>query len=293
MTRFDTSPQALFDPGAASSYFDAVHRPELAFAPAAAEFTPVNAWYLAELSRLIYNKADDHGTFLESVGLRVRASFEQRGVQCGIVEGSAAEGGPFRVVVFRGTDNLKNWLTNLDVRLEPWRGGGRVHLGFRNALDRVWPEVEDCLSAWEGRIVFAGHSLGGALATLAASARPPDAVYTFGSPRVGDSEFARTLSDVRLFRVINALDMVTGVPPADPPSPFRHAGDRYWMTEENELVVEPQSEDAAKTGVLRFLPQEPGKWKELFGTFTQRFTDHAPVNYVARLERLMDTERRQ
>jgi len=41
--------------------------------------------------------------------------------------------------------------------------------------------------------IFTGHSLGGALAMLAASYWPPEQVHTFGCPRVGNSGFVKTV----------------------------------------------------------------------------------------------------
>jgi hypothetical protein len=62
-----------------------------------------------------------------------------------------------------------------------------------------------------------GHSLGAAVATVAADALPATGgVYTFGSPRVGDGDFAaafnRRFAD-RSFRYVDDHDAVTRVPP--------------------------------------------------------------------------------
>ena len=66
-----------------------------------------------------------------------------------------------------------------------------------------------------------GHSLGGALATLAAARfalemdKPVRGIYTFGQPRVGDREFARIFDaelKQRFFRFVNNSDIVTRIP---------------------------------------------------------------------------------
>ena len=73
-------------------------------------------------------------------------------------------------------------------------GPGKVHLGIATALDFVWDSFKDRISA-DRPLFITGHSLGGGLATLAAArlsqGRDVHGVYTFGSPRVGDSEFAQ------------------------------------------------------------------------------------------------------
>ena len=103
------------------------------------------------------------------------------------------------VVVFRGTDDVTDWLYNLNAQ-KAKHHWGCVHQGFLGAWfaikRQVLAEVEG------GEVLFAGHSLGGALATLAAADVPGQtrAVVTFGSPRVGDAEFvdeyAKTLAGV-------------------------------------------------------------------------------------------------
>jgi pimeloyl-ACP methyl ester carboxylesterase len=70
-------------------------------------------------------------------------------------------------------------------------------------------------------VTICGHSLGGALATLLAldlaanTAFAEPAVYTYGSPRTGDSLFAATYDQVvkNSYRVTNRLDVVTALPP--------------------------------------------------------------------------------
>ncbi|KAK6013790.1 triacylglycerol lipase, partial [Ostertagia ostertagi] len=72
---------------------------------------------------------------------------------------------------------------------------------FLNGHLVLWPPVEKVLKNpdyAEYKVVFTGHSLGGALAALAAARtakqglRPGDKItmYTYGQPRVGDAQFA-------------------------------------------------------------------------------------------------------
>src|SRR3954468_25068953 len=80
--------------------------------------------------------------------------------------------------------------TNLAFLPATWGTGGRVDGGFAAALEQAWPRISIALDkAPEGRIIYTGHSLGGALTVLASSRRKPSRAYTFGAPRVGDAEF--------------------------------------------------------------------------------------------------------
>lgn len=125
-------------------------------------------------------------------------------------------------LTFRGTDpDPRDWIT--DARFRPVKGelGGRVHSGFHDALDAVWVDMTEIVAMAGGRAIWvAGHSLGAALATLAA-ARIIEAggtiagVYTYGQPRTGLRDF-RSAYDDKLkeitFRVVNHIDLVTRVP---------------------------------------------------------------------------------
>jgi hypothetical protein len=100
--------------------------------------------------------------------------------------------------------------------------------------------------------------LGGALATLAASLRPPRAVYTFGAPRTGDAAFAETLANVPVFNVSNPRDVVTALPPAGRWTRFTHAGT-------NIINIE------------HFPPHRA------FAQAPSFLAGHAPLNYTAQL----------
>ena len=95
-----------------------------------------------------------------------------------------------------------------------------MHQGFWQTLDQAWEQVLSQVRpelAKGGQLWVTGHSLGGALAVLAAArlsgeSMAPSAVYTFGAPRVGDSDFGRAYP-APLYRVENGNDIVCHVPP--------------------------------------------------------------------------------
>jgi hypothetical protein len=133
-------------------------------------------------------------------------------------------------VAFRGTepDQPSDVFDDAKFPLVGWDGSGAlVHQGFRDAVARVWALVEPQITVLSPThsVWFTGHSLGAALATLAASRFVNTAgVCTFGSPRVGDHEFATAFSTrfgARALRYVADTDVVTHVPPPLP-LPYKH-----------------------------------------------------------------------
>ncbi|AUF82676.1 class 3 lipase [Tetraselmis virus 1] len=110
-----------------------------------------------------------------------------------------------------------------------------VHKGFNELYNQVHPSVVSILEEYKPtRVVFCGHSLGGALATLAAAitaVENPDTVvdcYTFGSPQVGDQLFVNTFNEnvATSVRVVNPYDLV----PYSLSSQFGHVKGGYYVT---------------------------------------------------------------
>jgi predicted lipase len=102
-------------------------------------------------------------------------------------------------------------------------GKEKVHAGFLAAYATVRQDVVSTVSVLlkqKKREVFVtGHSLGAALATLAAydissTCRVDAGLYTFGSPRVGNPLFAKNFNArvTRAYRVKNGDDAVGCVP---------------------------------------------------------------------------------
>jgi alpha-beta hydrolase superfamily lysophospholipase len=130
-------------------------------------------------------------------------------------------------------------------------------------LDRLVPDLDEPL-------FLTGHSLGGALATLAASRWPARACYTFGAPRVGDGAFARTLR-APLYRVVNGQDVVPRVPPASDLLGFADAGELH------QLGAAAASDEVTPRDLAERLDER--RWFDP----APFLADHAPASYVARL----------
>lgn len=132
-------------------------------------------------------------------------------------------------VVFRGTKTIPEWISDAtftQVPYPPVGDGGRTETGFTDVYDTIGGAIVDevnrlAASSAYTMLYVTGHSLGAALATLAA----PDlaratrftapVLYNFASPRVGDPAFAALVDDLPTsWRVANTNDEVPKLPPA-------------------------------------------------------------------------------
>lgn len=292
-----TSWKALVDPGAADDFFEIDGLPAFD-ARARSQYSPGNALWLAETSRLVYrvDAQSRRGYFAERAGLEEIRFFDR-----GATQGALLRGRGFALLAFRGTLGARDWLSDLDCPTVPWEGGGKVHQGFKRQLDRVWEEVRHELDEVDDVPVFyTGHSLGAALATLAAARRfredgaPPAALYTFGSPRVGTAELARAFPAAFLHcRVVNDRDVVATVPPRRLSeqvfgAAYHHVGVRFHL---HDGALERGAPD--DDGSPSFLDDLAGRWREELARIREAgvwsciepLMDHAPVNYTAAIEK--------
>ena len=290
---FDNSWDAVLRPGKATVYFDVLGNTQ--FEPDSSSYSKTNAWWLAELCRLIYRQGSDElddaagptrKEVLAAVKLEEVDFFNERDTEAALIKPIDGSGNRFAVLVLRGTNSATDWLTNFNAIPDSWKGIGRVHKGFAEAFDLVWDKIKASLEKNvlpDCRLFIAGHSLGGALATLVASLRKPHALYTFGSPRVGDTAFGATLAGLNAFRVVNNRDVVTTVPP---PAPFHHVGKLHYITHDGDMLISPDDETVARDRLKRdWASLASLDWTKLFTNAPEPFADHAPVNYVAHLER--------
>jgi triacylglycerol lipase len=121
------------------------------------------------------------------------------------------------VVAFPGTDNIPSWIADLDIETVYVPGVGKVHKGFLDAWQAIRVPV---LAAIAGHpVTFVGHSLGAALALMAAadvtvSGNPPAAVYGFEPPRVcAGPAMLDLLKAIPILLTKNGNDIVPDVPP--------------------------------------------------------------------------------
>lgn len=127
----------------------------------------------------------------------------------------------FVVLSFRGTEptELKDIKADAHATLTKCVTEGKVHSGFHTAFNLIEMDINQALKKFTNLPLFiTGHSLGGALATIAAKrithAGGNAACYTFGAPRVSDDHWLMTMK-TPIYRVVNSSDGVTMVPPPD------------------------------------------------------------------------------
>ena len=212
------SARLLFFPSWDTEYIHFEHAADFPFT-CDPGFSPIRAWWLADAALLAYWPPEQvPGTFARA-GFPHTEFFTNGSTQCYVASNHDAA-----IVTFRGTEitQLEDSLADGGIKLVRWDGDGRVHQGFLGALDDVWDGLRAHLQTLGGRTVwFTGHSLGAALATLAArrwtrTDRPASGIYTIGSPRVGDRVFADEFDATFVeacFRYANGTDDVTDLPP--------------------------------------------------------------------------------
>jgi triacylglycerol lipase len=220
------------------------------------------------------------------------------------------------MVAFRGSeapttlDGFKDWLlTNANNYLILPAGqsgtefvaagvGARFHRGFLDALETVWAPlsaaVNEAIASKERPVWVTGHSLGGALALLAAWRFNRNfvalrEVVTFGSPMIGNAAaseaFARELP-VKIFRYIDIEDLVPHLPSVSlVANAYSHCSNEVSMGAV-QAAAAALSEFA---GGQPSLPGEdaglgPAAVDHIWGMVESRIASHMIANYQARVE---------
>lgn len=180
------------------------------------------------------------------------------------------------VLSFRGTSSKGDVIADLKARMKPEAQGAKVHRGFKGELDKLWPGIEKALAKVD-TLYVTGHSLGAAMATIAAS-RIQDkvlALVTFGSPRVGTRAFVNGLK-VTHYRVQNNCDDVTKVPLLL--MGYRHHGTHIYMNYYGEF------KDFSSWQKIKDMIRSRIKARRKGSKFSGVF-DHMMARYIAKLEK--------
>lgn len=275
---YDHTWQAIWNIGETAEYF--LHKlPK--FDTNISSFSTVNAWWLAEISRLTYK----HGRKTRKNILEENGFFDvmemTTGRSCGLFcSGYDINNNLFHILAFKGTDSLHDWVGNFTMLPSKWQYGGIVHKGFIDAYTLIENYVK--LGAEnKSKIYITGHSLGGALSILATTeiGKSVSAVYTFGAPKVGDKAFNDLLKNIPIYRIANENDIVTKIPPIKNIMNIEHAGEAIYFNQSGML----SSQKTATSNVTDNI-----KWRKNISQLLDPpmfISDHAPINYVSNIYR--------
>ena len=212
------------------------------------------AWILASMAQLAYDQFEDGGDAreifiakLKGGGFELLDEFHDKdiGVQAFL---AANIRNKYVVLAFRGTEvteraDIKADIMVRKISAKTVQGAMlRIHTGFNNAYLQIHADIEKSLLAKldDRPLYITGHSLGGALATVATKLLENKkifrdqiaACYTFGSPRVGNKVFVRDFK-CPIYRVVNTTDIVTIMPTLG----YYHVGDvRFLLRKLGEVM---------------------------------------------------------
>ena len=202
-------------------------------------------------------------------------------------------------IIFRGTLNLEDWVNDatyqqnayieskqttnsqisVNYRVARKNTNGQtglsyielpasIHKGFYTIYNKIKTTLIDKLAELDPNktknIVIAGHSLGSAVATICAAdlyalGYKNCVTYVFASPRVGNEKFSDIIKNVKLYSIMNNLDVVPTMPTAvspnfgdeNQPNTFNESGTIFRFSENWKSIYNNHSLKIHNT----FLPE--------------------------------------
>ncbi|MGC6482353.1 MAG: lipase family protein [Synechococcus sp.] len=253
---------------------------------------------MARLSQVAYLSHDDGRPDEEAILANLQAEDPRFMSVTGASKNSAqailVEHIHYFVLAFRGTDQKADWVDNLNLGVKE-TDFGKFHRGFLGSLDDVWPslwakyqelrkinlgQIDEAGPSRRRPLFLTGHSLGGAMATVAAARlldldHPFISCYTFGQPRAVDRK-TRIAFDIvakdRFFRFQNNSDIVSRVPARA--LGYSHVGECIYISEEGEIHRDPGF-------WFRFLDTIDGAIESAKKLQLDVIIDHKMDNYLA------------
>lgn len=247
-----------------------------------------NAYWMARLAHKIYQSQSDDA-FPDESGILSDLKSEDPGFQSvhGFSKNSAqaalVEHETYLAFVFRGTDQAIDWIDNLNAFPEQALFGS-FHRGFLHSVHDIWGllfETYTKLNAQKPRGLFlTGHSLGGAMATVASSILIHEdeaftATYTFGQPRVVTRDTARVYNveaKDKTYRFQNNNDIVTRAPARM--MGYSHVGTFLYINQQRQIQQDPGR-------WLQFLDSTSGAMESLKVSGIDAVEDHGMDHYLA------------
>lgn len=237
----------------------------------------------AELSQIAYMPPEPALTCVRKIGFEESLYFDRDGAQAYRFQNEHD-----CVIVCRGTEptewnDVKADANAVAVLAETI---GRVHSGFKQEVDDLWPMLEPAVEGSSKPLWFAGHSLGGAMATvcarrcrLAKNTPHPEGVFTYGSPRVGDRAYVNYCRLVH-YRWVNNNDIVTRVPPTW--WGYRHGG--------REMYIDSRGRVRDVEGWRRVVDRLRGFFDGLRHFRIDHFSDHSIEHYIAHIHAAVEKQ---
>jgi triacylglycerol lipase len=191
---------------------------------------------LAELAMIAYNDQAEAQRAAAAIGFFEAQLLEHDGSQA-----FWFRSGHDVVVACRGTEpsEWNDLQADANATMAVLGTLGNVHSGVNREVDDLWPQLQQILRDSSRRIWFCGHSLGGAMATIAAyrctttgDLANPEELHTFGSPRVGCRRYVRH-ADMTHYRWVHNNDVVTRVPPFW--MGYRHCGQEIYLDRDGRI----------------------------------------------------------
>jgi triacylglycerol lipase len=187
---------------------------------------------LANDSLLAYTQLNDPSQFIMPPGYMLLAEFVADVFGNFEPFGYLMQSATDAVLAFRGTDDFPDAIADIRYNQAPYpydASAGATHIGFTTVYGSTRDAVQAAVTALPAGITLCitGHSLGGAVATLAAidiaanTTFTSPIIYTIASPRVGNPDFANRFDGSLVknptisWRVVNMFDLVPLLPPKD------------------------------------------------------------------------------
>lgn len=249
-----------------------------------------NALFLAHCSNAAYERSDTKAyKHYDEIAFDQVESFDGPNDTQGFV-GATQDA---IVLAFRGTepDRWTDWCTDLNSMQKSWLGC-QIHTGFCTAHDGVANRYLELIRKYrtnQQTLYTTGHSLGGALATLAGKVLAtgsetgedlkPKLVVTFGAPKVGNNHFTSTYG-VTLLRFVHNEDIIPHVPPL---GSYEDGGSLLYFKPDGSLSFSVHDVSTTwnrlKNAVSAILSAK-GRMADLVPNWIQ---DHVMERYIERL----------